>query len=212
MFGNAELFKDLARNKNMLENILDTKAKKLIATLFSKERRAFHVTDVAERLGISKSRASECLRELENGGLLKSKSVGRSVIYGLSSTKIAKSVIESLMQDEKLINSLETRLIKELAILKPISVVRFGSSLRGLKAESDIDILLICRENAAQNKTHKISAKLSEEFGIPVSITVMGLEGFRAKAKKGEEFVLKLIATHKLLRGKDPEDLVWREK
>ena len=47
----------------MIENILGTKIKVKIAMLFSKEKTPMQISDVAKKLEISKSRASECLRD-----------------------------------------------------------------------------------------------------------------------------------------------------
>ncbi len=65
----------------MLENILNTKVKTKIAVLFSREKSSLQISDVAGKLAIS--RASECLNDLEKNGLLKSRTIGRSVIYEL---------------------------------------------------------------------------------------------------------------------------------
>lgn len=193
-------------------DILDTKIKAKIAGLFSKNKGPLHVSEVARALSISKSRASECLRDLEKSGLLKSRSFGRSVVYELLSTKFAESIVASMNEDEKFITALEVELKKQVKPLKPVSMVRFGSSMKELKRGSDIDIFLVYVEKISNDKLYRLSADLTKDFGIPISITAMELEEFRAKAKRGEDFVLKLIATHKHLYGKNLEDLIWSEK
>lgn len=196
----------------MLEDVLNTKAKRKIAMFFSKEKGHFQVSDMSRRLGISKSRASECLKELEKSGLLKGRVIGRSVIYGRSAAKSAEFIFRALAQDERLIEEIEKRLKQEIKTLKPVSVARFGSSLKGLKSGSDVDIFVVFEEKIREDELHNISAKLSEEFGVHISILPMNVKELRRKAKKGEEFSVKLIATHKLLYGKNLEDLIWREK
>lgn len=196
----------------MLETILDTKAKMRIAALFSRKKGSLQVSDVARALNMSKSRASECLRELEKSGVLVSRPVGRSVMYGLAPTKLAKYVTNTLNQDEKLIRSIEIDLKKELMALRPVSVARFGSSLAGLKAGSDVDFIALFEGKTREEKIYEICAKLSGIYGIRISVMHMGVKEFREKAKRGEEFVLKLAATHKLVYGKDPEGLIWPEK
>ncbi|MCK5699459.1 MAG: nucleotidyltransferase domain-containing protein [Candidatus Aenigmarchaeota archaeon] len=196
----------------MLEDILNTKVKTRIAILFSIEKNSLQISDVARKLAISKSRASECLRELETNGLLKSKSIGRSIVYELSSTKLAGAMVNALEQDEKLLSELENSLKKELAKLNPESIVRFGSSVTVLKPGSDIDIMVLLKKNISKDEIYKISAKLSEEFGIHISIMAMSVEEYRKKARNGEEFALKVAATHILIYGKDLEDIIWQKK
>ncbi len=196
----------------MLEDILNTKVKTRIAVLFSKEKSSLQVSDVARKLAISKSRASECLRELEKSGLLKSRTIGRSIVYELSPTKLAGVIVRALNQDEKLLKEIENRLKKELAKLNPVSIARFGSSVTALKPESDIDIIVLLKKNTSKDEIYSISAELSEEFGIHISILAMNVEEFREKAKAGEEFALKVAATHTLIYGKNLEGIIWQKK
>lgn len=196
----------------MLKDILTTKVMVKIARLFSEDNGQFQVSDVARKLSISKSRASECLRELEKSGLLKSRIIGRSIIYAAANTKLSKSILGAFKQESKIIIDVENAMMRKIKVLNPISVARFGSSLKGLKSGSDIDIIAIFEKDINSGSIHEISAKLTVEFGITISIIAMSLREFREKAKKGEEFVLKLVATHKLLSGRNLEDLIWQEK
>ncbi len=193
----------------MLEDILDTKVKVKIARLFSGEKTPMHVSHVAKKLGISKSRASECLRALGKSGLLTSKKIGKSVIYEASSTKLAKAVFATLRQEEKLISDIENKLKKEIIKLNPVSISRYGSSLTGLKPGSDVDFILLFKYKPDEDKLYEISARLSEEYGIRISIFWMNVREFKEKAKKGEEFVLKVAATNKLLYGTNLESIIW---
>ncbi|MCK5233537.1 MAG: helix-turn-helix transcriptional regulator, partial [Candidatus Aenigmarchaeota archaeon] len=193
----------------MLEDILDTKVKVKIAKLFSEEKAPMHVSHVARKLEISKSRASECMRALEENGLLTSRNVGKSVLYKSSSTKLANAVFATLKQEEKLIIDIENKLKKEIIKLSPVSIARYGSSLNGLKPGSDVDFILLFKCKPDEDKLYEISAKLSEDSGIRISIFWMTVREFKEKAKKGEEFVLKVTATNKLLYGKNLEELIW---
>ncbi len=193
----------------MLEAILDTKVKVKIAVLFSGEKTPMHVSHVARKLGISKSRASECLRALGKSGLLTSRKVGKSVLYEASSTKLANAVFVTLRQEEKLLIDIENKLKGEIIKLGPISIARYGSSLTGLKAGSDVDFILLFKCKPDEDKIYEISARLSEEYGIRISIFWMNVREFKEKAKKGEEFVLKVAATNKLLHGKNLEEVIW---
>ncbi|MEA3343777.1 MAG: nucleotidyltransferase domain-containing protein [archaeon] len=119
---------------------------------------------------------------------------------------------EALNQDEKLLKEIENRLKKGLAKLKPVSIARFGSSVTAMKPGSDIDIIVLLKENTSKDEIYEISAKLSEEFGIHISILAMNVEEFKKKERKGEEFALKVAATHTLIHGKNLEGIIWQKK
>jgi len=193
----------------MIESILDTRVKMKIAKLFAERNDALQVSDVARILKLSKSRTSECLRELAEKGILESKVIGRSLIYNLSSTAMAKTVSKALTQEKALLTEIEKELVQDIKRLKLISLALFGSSLKGLKTGSDIDLILIYDDKIEKDKLYEISSTLSAKFGFHISILTMSLKELKEKAKRGEEFVLNILATHKLLYGKPLEDLIW---
>jgi len=193
----------------MLEEILDSKVKIKIASLFAECKDSLTVSDVARILKISKSRTSECLRDLHQKGILERKFVGRSILYSLSSSRLAKTVVKSLTQDKNLISEIEKSLLMQVKKLNPVSLVIFGSALKKLKTDSDVDFLLIYKNDIDEREIYRIVAEMSQEFGLHISITSMNLKEFIKKAKGGEEFILKIIATNKLIHGKDLEELIW---
>ena len=193
----------------MIENVLDTKVKMKIAKLFAEREETLQVSDVARILKISKSRASECLKELEEKGMLESKAIGRSLIYNLSSTNLAKTISKAVTQEKILLSEIEKETVKETKKLKPISLALFGSSLKELKSGSDIDFILIHSGKFKKEKIYEISSRLSIQFGFHISILTMNIVELRKKTKRGEEFALNVLATHKLLYGKPLEDLIW---
>lgn len=196
----------------MLKDILDTKIKTKIAMLFSKDKGPHQVSDVARLLSVSKSRASECLKELEKSGLVKRKTIGRSVTYALSSTKLAESITKSLRQEETLQKEIENTLKKHLKKFNPVSIAIFGSSIAKIRPGSDIDVIVLLKEEVEGNEIYKISAALTEDIGIDIAVMPMTIREFIKKAKAGEEFVLKVAATHRLIYGKELEDIIWQEK
>jgi predicted nucleotidyltransferase len=197
---------------SMIEDILDTKTKIKIAKLFVETSESFQVSDVAKKLKISKSRASECLRELAQKGVLNSKVVGKSVVYSLSKSNLAKIVSAALIPEKKLLEKIEKVVLSEIRKFKPVSFALFGSALRGLKIDSDLDFILLYEDNIKKEEIYEISSKLTERLGFNISILTMKTEEFRIKARKGEEFIINVLANHKLLYGKELEDVVWHGK
>lgn len=139
----------------MLEDILSTKTKAKIASLFARERGSLQVSDVARKLEISKSRASECLRDLEKNGLLTSRQIGRSIVYEISSTKLAMTIADALGQSEKLSNDIEKSIKTGLMRLKPTGVAMFGSAVQRIEAGHDIDIIALFDENPPKDEIYK---------------------------------------------------------
>jgi len=196
----------------MLGEILDTRIKMKIAELFVTKDQPLTVSDVSRELKISKSRASECLRDLNKKGVLDRRDVGRNAIYSLSSGSAAQIVKRSLTQNIMIVPEIERALAARIRKLHPISLVLFGSALQGLKIGSDVDFLLIYKDRIDEDEVHKISSDLTIDFGFHISVILMELEEFRGKAKRAEGFVLNVIATHRLVYGKDLEGLVWPKR
>ena len=193
----------------MLPDIINSRVKTQILKVFSMKRDSLHVSEVARLAKVSKSRASECLRELAENGVLESNIAGRNLVYSLSSTEFAETVINIFLEDRNFLNKIHESLVNEIKNIKPVSVVLFGSALNGLKPGSDIDFFVITK---GKNEFYHISSKLTEKFGFTISVLDMSEDEFRQKAKKGEEFILNVMANHKLLYGKNLEEVVWLEK
>ncbi len=193
----------------MLEDIVDSKIKAKIVKVFIKRKEALHVSEMARLAKVSKSRASECLRELSEKGILEGKVIGRNTVYSVSSNAIAKSVMKAFGQEEVLLDKISKSFIDEIKRLKkdrPISIALFGSALNELKFGSDIDFFVVDGE---KEKFYEVAGKLTERFGFRISVLVMCQNELRKKARAGEEFAINLLANHKLLYGKKLEDLIW---
>ncbi len=194
----------------MLEEILDTKVKIRIARLFAEQRKTMTVSEVSRTLKISKSRASECMRELQRDGFLERRDAGRSALYTLASNTTTKTLVKYLMQDRVLLSGIEKAVISKTRKLHPVSVVLFGSALNGIKHGSDVDFLLIHEKKIDESDVYRIVGELTQTFGFHVSIITMDIKEFRNKAMHGEEFILNVVARHKLIYGKEPEVMIWQ--
>lgn len=193
----------------MITEMLGTKTKTRIAKLFSQESGPFSVSDVARKLGISKSRASECLREMREGNLLERRDMGRTAAYTLARGSVAQAVAGAFRQEADELLKIEKTVVSRASKLKPVSIVLFGSATRGLKIGSDVDFLLVYRRVVDEQEIYRISGELTGTYGLHVSIITMGEKEFREKARRGEEFIVNIMATHKLIYGKELEELVW---
>lgn len=207
---NEKYLNQTTHNKIMIETILDSKVKTRTIKLLSERDEVFQVSDVARMLKTSKSRTSECLRELAEKGVLESRTIGRSVVYKLASNNLAKTVSKAVTQERSMLYEIQRKVVAETKKFKPVSLVLFGSALKGLKIGSDIDFLLLYDNSLEREKIYEIVGRLSERVGFRVSILPMRLKEFRSKAKKGEEFIVNVMANNRLLFGRDLEEVVWQ--
>jgi predicted nucleotidyltransferase len=206
---NIERFKYPMQIKNMIEDLLDTKLKLKIAKLFASTNAELQVSDVARILKISKSRASECLKELAEKRLLEYRKIGKSLIYRKASSQFAKKVFESLLLEKSLEESLEKDLVEKLRSFNPSSIAIFGSSVQKLKLNGDVDVLVLVKDNFEKDEIYKIASELSENYGISVSILALKEDEFKEKVRKGDAFAINVLATHKKIFGEDLEEIAW---
>ncbi|OGI16054.1 hypothetical protein A3K63_02155 [Candidatus Micrarchaeota archaeon RBG_16_49_10] len=192
----------------MIENIIDSKVKMKIAKVFVRDGGDMHVSEVARVAKISKSRASECLREMADKGLLESRVVGRNTVYSLSSTSLSRNVMAALKQDENLLDEISKAFVNEIKKLKskPVSVALFGSASEELKIGSDVDFFVV---GGWKEKFYEVAAGLTQKLGVRISVLVMGKDELIRKTREGEEFVINILANHNLLYGKKLEELIW---
>lgn len=192
----------------MIEEIINSKVKVKLLKLFC-EGGSFHVSEAARAAKTSKSRASECLKGLAKQGILESKVVGKSIVYSLSTSVLAKKIISPLCQDVHFLDEIAKDFLKEAKRIGPLSIAIFGSSLYQMKLGSDVDFFVISDK---KGQFYSITSKLTEKLGIRVSATVMDMKEFRGKAKIGEEFVINVLANHKMVYGEELENLIWQGK
>lgn len=195
----------------MIEEALNTKVKGKIVKYLSQHDGELQVSDLARILKISKSSASETLRELSAMGILSNRHIGRSLLYRFSSNDLAKTIRKLMNGENLLIENIEAEVVKETKWLKLVSIVRFGSSLKGMKPRSDVDFLVIHKGQARKERIYDAVAKLSAKFSIHVSIILMESKDFIRKARKGDEFAVNVMAG-RLVYGADLEEIVWRGK
>lgn len=199
----------------MIEDILDSKAKVKIIKLFCQfPRKKFQMIDAARHSNLSNSRTSECLRELARMEILESRKIGKGYEYKLNLSNYYSRILFKLFkEEEKLPDKITKDFVKNVKTIPEIkSITLFGSALVGLKRGSDIDFFVVTEKKLDREKISSIETKLINKYGFHICTTLMTKEELREKARKGEEFVVNLIANGKLLFGKNLEEIIWSEK
>jgi len=205
----------IEKKLSVLETILGNKVNFKILKLLSKTpNKEFLGVEVAKGCGISVSTTIMNLKKLASIGILNSRKFGKGYIFKFNDSNYFSKIINKVIEeDEKIFENLIqdfVELTKKISNIE--SIVLFGSALTGLKIGSDIDFLVIGKKNIDRENISTIETELINKYGFHVSTIFMTEEELKEKAKKGEEFVINVIASGKLIYGKILEDIVWPEK
>jgi len=139
--------------------------------------REYYIREVGKLLKISPRTAQLILGDLENKGILESKTKGKIRIYTLKRNNLCQMYI-TLVEQHKTITFLEKNLIIREVIekinpfIKGIGVI-FGSYAKGTaNKDSDLDIFVVGEYSREEIK------KVSKTYGIEISIKCYPLKTF----------------------------------
>jgi predicted nucleotidyltransferase len=154
-------------------------------------------------------RVIERLHELEWEGLVERRVVGRSHVWKLVEGHVLVGALAPLLQiDRASKRELRTALIRWARRQEGLIEARlFGSIARGdEKPASDIDLLLVVRDESAKRKAEESDFDLDKlvrrRFGNPVNVIVLTRREWRARTGRG--FVGKAEAEGELLAAGSP--------
>lgn len=128
---------------------------------------------IARKVKVSKSRASEVLRELKRRKVLKSRRIGRSVLYKFNhENPMALRLIEFITSLN--LNNIEYIKRKIIPILKKHGILKaglFGSVVRGEAGlESDVDILVELPKGKSLFDLVELKLELEEKLKRKVDV------------------------------------------
>ena len=155
-----------------------------VLSLFTNDfNREYYVREVKRLLKISPRTAQLILEDLEDKGIIESKTKGKIKIFKLNPSEFTKRYL-IFVEQYKVIAFLEKKLlIKEIIEkvaphIKGIGII-FGSHVKGLEKEgSDLDIFIVGSYNNDEIK------KISKTLGIEISIKCYPLKTFEKNIKK----------------------------
>lgn len=154
-------------------DFLNTKIKAKIMKYLAINKSEITASKIARELNISKSRASEILRELERKGVLKSKRIGKSIVYEIDENNEKFAELIRFLQKITL-NDIEDLKRKIIPILKKHEVIKagiFGSVARGeAKENSDIDILVEIPKEKSLLDLIRLENELKEKLKRDVDV------------------------------------------
>ena len=194
----------------MIEEILNTEVKARIMKLFSEfPESQFQPVQIARMAGLSLSRTNESLKDLAEMGILKSRKVSRSYLFGANeSNYVTKIVIDAFKRERGFVDFAVKKFISKTKKLGRIeNITLFGSAAKELKIGSDIDLLVICRKETDTIMLSKISSELTVKYGFRISIVLMTPDELIRKV--GEGFVVNVMAEGRTVFGKDLEEIIY---
>ena len=155
-----------------------------VLSLFTNDfRREYYIREVERLLKISPRTAQLILEDLEDKGIIESKTKGKIKTYKINPSEFTKRYLV-LVEQYKVIAFLEKRLlIKEIIEkitpnIKGIAII-FGSYVKGLEKEgSDLDIFV------AGNYNQDEITKVSKNLGIEISVKCYPLKTFEKNLTK----------------------------
>lgn len=168
----------------MYEKIGFTENTLQVLSLFTNDfNRDYYIREVEKLLKISPRTAQLILEDLENKGVIESKTKGKIKIFKLNPSEFTKRYLV-FAEQYKAIAFLEKKLlIKEIIEkitlhIKGIGII-FGSYVKELQKEgSDLDIFIVGSYNDEEIK------KVSRTFGIDISIKCYPIKTFEKNLSK----------------------------
>jgi predicted nucleotidyltransferase/biotin operon repressor len=179
---------------NTLDDIFGSAIKTRLLRVLSKTRGTYTGRELARLVGYSHTHTNSALAELEINGLVIKRKAGNSYLYSLNEDSILLSRIidpafrieQGLLQD--LANALFEGLGRDL-----ISIILFGSVAKGEeRADSDVDLILVVRDDAdldkLEEKVSEISLELAISFGSPISSILVTESEYASKKRLKRAF------------------------
>lgn len=206
-----EIFKyTVLYNNNMLEEVLDSEAKIRIMKLLSRfPERQFQAVGVARLAKLSVSRTSECLNDLADKGILQARKIGKGFLFEVNkSNYLTRTILEFFEKERNLVEVIAKDFAPRVKRLDKIKcIVLFGSAVKEVKIGSDIDFLIVSEDEINKTILSKITADLTAKYGFPVSAIAMTTSELKRKA--GEEFIINVRASGRIIFGKDLEEIIY---
>ncbi len=192
------------------------KRMQIVKTLLERPKMQWSCSTVEEMTHISHATVFRTLRTLRDLGITKSLKVNkRDIVYELvRHSPVINDFKRIFFGEEKNAKNIAHKFVNEIKVkIKPnmlLSAVLYGSSVKGdMKPESDIDVLIVLKEQVLKEhrkiieaKIFDIAAKWSAKMNKTVSPVIIS-ENELQKGKKSA-FLASVKSNHEVLDGKKP--------
>lgn len=175
---------------------------KAVLVLFKDFLTLYNSRNLSKVIGISHAGMFKLLKKLEIRGILKSKRIGKAVIYSLNmNNSVAKREIEMALTLEA---QNYAKWIEEFSALKDILefVVLFGSIIKDEKSARDIDILIV----ADKREFNKINQNIKDKNRVlnkKIHLILQSKEDFRKDINNKNKVMVDIIKNGIILFGQE---------
>jgi predicted nucleotidyltransferase len=203
------------RYSKYLNKILGSKLKLEILRYLINANQSYSGREISRYIGFSHVSTISALKELEYEGIILTRKVGTSILFGINDKSyMYDEILKPLFEREEFaLDEMLSVIVRGVKSRKPLSVILFGSVMRGEEeAGSDVDILIVCAKPSQKkyldDSIFKIGDKLSERFGNSLSPIIWSQKEFRQNFKIGTGLSSELKKRCKVIYGKDIRELL----
>jgi predicted nucleotidyltransferase len=182
------------RFNSPLDDIWNSRPKTRLLRVLYRSGGGFTGRRLAQLSGYSHTQTMSVLVDLENHGLVKMRRAGNSYMFTINrDNAVVSEVLGPAFEFEsELINNLADRFYDGLG-KKLASVILFGSVARGEETdESDVDLLLVLRDDTDRKKAESKISDISHEayiaFGCSAVPIVVTETEYKRKLKRKQGF------------------------
>jgi len=202
---------------NKLDEILNQKSKVKILRFLFTEKDEHTGRGIAASINMSVSNTHEALQEMKESGVISVRKKGNANLYKLNDKNyIVRELLVPLFEKEKsvyrdVISFLKYNLLKQKQGV--VSLAVFGSVAKAEDTQrSDIDLLIITKNNQYKKKLDnlidKISIEAAKKFGV--SVSPYSLTNFEIKRKyiKKQAIIQSILDANRLIYGEPIERIL----
>lgn len=179
-----------------------SKEQEILLKLFRDFLADYNSRNLSKIVGISHAGAFKILKKLEERKIVKSKKIGKAVIYSINQeNQIALKEIELDLMIEA---QNYKRWLEEFSKLQKEAefVILFGSLIKNEKAARDIDLLVVAKKSKFMGIKESINEK-NKLLPKKIHLIIQTLEEFRFDIKNNNKTLIEIIKTGIILFGQD---------
>lgn len=195
----------------LVEKVFGSKSKlKLLRVFYDNPKREFCLDDLRRILKCSVGTIYPSLSTLADLRVIIARKAGRSTFYKLNfKNPIVKKMVEIFDSEAQFLINMAKEFVERIDKNQIISVILFGSVIRGEATErSDIDLLIVYDKD--RETVEKNVSELSDKFlekDIIVSPIFLSKEEVLDMIKKYNSFVLRIQEEGKVVFGKSLKEI-----
>ena len=172
----------------------------------------FNISELSKDIKINKGVLSRLIKKLKGNNLIKINPKGRIVLFRINKENIIikNLVIPIFKIENNLFNDIIKPRLLSLKSKNIISIILYGSyASRNFKLTSDIDLLIIVKENDnnLKNDADKIKSEFLEQDLI-LRIDLIKLNEFKKLYKLKEPLILSMQKNYEVLYGSNFDALI----